>query len=362
VNLGAPLLLALLVAVPAIGWLAARDARRRAARLERLVALGHLPTLVEGASEPHRGRRVMLTLIVIGALACAAAAPLSSSTPRMLPRQGLDILFVLDVSRSMRARDVRPDRLERAKAELSVALDQLVEHRVGLVAFAGTAFLQCPLTTDMEAVRLFLRDLNTESVPQGGTALGAGLEVARNAFAAEDDATGRAHEAGAREGQGGRAGRVVVVISDGEDHDLVEGTAGEALTPLGEALQKLGATVVVIGVGSTLGEPIPITSPTGEVTGYLRDRANQTVVTRMNPEVLGRVADALGGVFVDGTGATDLGMNEVFARVASLEKRELESRTVIDATDASWPLLALAWLALVAWLLGAERARTRGVL
>jgi Ca-activated chloride channel family protein len=360
VNLGAPLLLALLVAVPAIGWLAARDARRRRERLERLVALGHLPTLVEGASEPHRRRRVTLTLLVLGALACAAAAPLSSSAPRMLPRQGLDVLFVLDVSRSMRARDVRPDRLERAKAELSVALDQLVEHRVGVVAFAGTAFVQCPLTTDMEAVRLFLRDLNTESVPQGGTALAAGLEVARNAFAAEDDATGRTREAGAGEARG-RAGRVVVVVSDGEDHELVEGSAGEALRPLGEALQKLGASVVVIGVGSTLGEPIPVTSSTGEITGYLRDRANQTVVTRMNPEVLGRVADALGGVFVDGTGATDLGMNEVFARVASLEKRELESRTVIDATDASWPLLTLAWLALVAWLLGAERARTPGV-
>jgi Ca-activated chloride channel family protein len=360
VQLGAPLLLVLLVAVPVLGWLVTRDARSRRARVSRLVALGHLPTLVMGASEAHRKRRTGAVLVGVVALALAAAAPLSSSAPRMLPRQGLDVLFVLDVSRSMRARDVRPDRLERAKAEVSSALDDLVEHRVGLVAFAGTAFLQCPLTTDMEAVRLFLRDLTPDSVPQGGTALAAGLEVARNAFAAEDDAHGRPSDAGTtRAGDSGRkAGRVVVVISDGEDHELVEGRAGEGLKPVGEALKELGVTVVVIGVGSTLGEPIPVTTPTGEISGYVRDRTNRTVVTRMNPEVLGRVAQALGGVFVDGTGAPDLGMNEVFARVAALEKRELESRTVIDVSDASWPALAVAWLALVAWLLGSERART----
>lgn len=352
---GAPLLLVLLAVAPALLWLLARDARLRRLRLARLVDLGLISTLVGGASEPRRRRRGLLAVVAAVALSLAAAVPLWPGSPRLLPRQGLDLLFVVDVSRSMRARDVRPDRLERAKAEIGAALDTLAEHRVGIVAFAGSAFVQCPLTTDMEAVRLFLRDLSPESVPQGGTALSAGLEVARNAFLAEDEAAGRG---GPR--ARGKAGRVVVVVTDGEDHELLEG-GGEGLKAIGAGLKEVGASVVVIGVGSTLGEPIPLTNPAGEVTGYLRDRRNQPVVTRMNPELLGRVAADLGGVFVDGTAAADLGLHEVFARVAALEKRELEARTVVDYADASWPFFLVALLGLLGWLLSSERARSAEV-
>lgn len=353
---GAPFLMVLLVVVPALLWLMARDARLRRLRLTRLLDLGLVPTLVVGASEAHRRRRGWFAVVAVVALSLAAAVPLWPSAPRLLPRQGVDVLFVVDVSRSMRARDVRPDRLERSKAEISAALDELAEHRVGIVAFAGSAFVQCPLTTDMEAVRLFLRDLSPESVPQGGSALSAGLEVARNAFVAEDEAAGRFGSTS----ESGKAGRVVVVLSDGEDHELLEG-GGEGLKPVGEALKALGASVVVIGVGSTLGEPIPVTTPAGEVTGYVRDRRNQPVVTRMSPEILGRVAADLDGTFVDGTAAADLGLHEVFARIAALEKRELEARTVVDYADASWPLWLVALLGVLAWLLGAERARAAEV-
>jgi Ca-activated chloride channel family protein len=349
VKLGSPLLLALFVVVPTVLWLMLRDERLRRIRLSRLVHLGLVSTLVFGASAGRRRRRMAITLVALVALVTATLAPLWPSAPRLLPRRGLDILFVVDVSRSMRARDVRPDRLERAKAEIGAALPSLSEHRVGVVAFAGSAFVQCPLTTDSEAVQLFLRDLAPETVPQGGSELAAGLEVARNAFAAEDEA------AGATTADVGRAGRVVVVVSDGEDHELLEGK-GDGLKPIGEALQKLGASVVVIGVGSTLGEPIPVTNPSGEVTGYLKDRRGQTVLTRMSPELLTRVATDLDGTFVDGTAAADLGMNEVFAKVASLEKRELEARTVVDYADASWPALALALMMMLLWLLGPERA------
>lgn len=353
VKSGAPLLLFLLAVVPLLWWVMARDSRLRAVRLERLLDLGLLRGLVRGASEGRRRTRGWLALVAVLGLVVAAAVPLSPRAPRLLPRRGLDVLFVVDVSRSMRARDVRPDRLERARAEISAALDGLAEHRVGIVAFAGTAFVQCPLTTDMEAVRLFLRDLSPESVPQGGSVLFAGLEVARNAFVAEDEAAGVARGTS----EIGRAGRVVVVVTDGEDHELLEGD-GEGLKPVGEALQQLGAAVVVIGVGSTLGEPIPVTSPTGEITGYLKDRRGQPVVTRMNPELLGRVAKDLGGHFVDGTAAVDLGLNEVFARVAALEKRELEARTVVDYADFSWPFLLVALLAMLGWLVIPERPRT----
>ena len=352
-KLGSPFLVLVLAVIPAVLWLMVRDERLRRLRLSLLVHLRLVPTLVAGASAQRRRQRARITLVALTAVAAATMAPMWPSAPRLMPRRGLDLLFVVDVSRSMRARDVRPDRLERAKAEISAALPSLAEHRVGVVAFAGTAFVQCPLTTDTEAVQLFLRDLSPETVAQGGSALVAGLEVARNAFAAEDAA------ASVGTADVGRAGRVVVVVSDGEDHDLLEG-GGEGLKPVGEELKKLGAVVVVIGVGSTLGEPIPVTNLGGEVTGYVKDGKGQTVLTRMSPEILTRAASDLGGAFVDGTAATDLGMNEVFAKVASLEKRELEARTVVDYADASWPLLCVGLFMMMLWLLVPERGTVSG--
>ncbi len=353
-KLASPLLLLLLVAVPLLLALMVRDSHRRTVRLSRLVDLGLVPILVAGASDGRRRQRNVLALVAIAAAVVALAGPLHTSAPRLLPRQGLDVLFVVDVSRSMRARDVLPDRLERTKAEIAAALPQLAEHRVGVVAFAGTAFLQVPLTTDAEAARLFLSDLAPETVPQGGSDLLGGLQVASNAFAAEDEANGA--DVGAD--RVGRTGRVVVVLSDGEDHDLLSDSGAEGLAAVSASLKALGATVVVIGVGSTLGEPIPVLNERGEVSGYVKDRRGATVVTRMSPEVLGKAAAALGGVFVDGTASPDLGMTDVFARVATLEKRELEARTIVDLEDASAPAVFVALLALLGWLLLPERARS----
>ena len=199
---------------------------------------------------------------------------------------------------------------------------------------AGTA------TTDAEAVRLFLRGLAPESVPQGGTALAAGLEVALNALRAEAES-----QAGAKS-----VGRVVVVITDGEDHD---GGIDEAAA----ALKEESVAVVVVGVGSTLGEPIPVLDDkTGAATGYLKDKKGQTVMSRMNPEVLGKVAAAAGGAFVDGTNAPDLGLREVEARIATLEKRDLETRVRTEHTDRT-PLAAGAavLVSLLALVLGERR-------
>ena len=349
-KFSAPILLVTLLAAPALAVLVLRDERLRRLRLSRLVDLGLTNVLVAGASDRRRRARAALAIVAITIAAIAAAAPLWPSAPRLLPRRGLDVLFVIDVSRSMRARDVRPDRLERAKAEIAAALPALAEQRTGVVAFAGTAFVQCPLTTDAEAVRLFLRDLDPNTIPQGGTALVDGLEVARNAFVAEDEARG----AGTTEV--GKAGRIVVVVSDGEDHALLDGEGKDDLKEVGTGLKGLGASVVVIGVGSALGEPIPMTNERGEITGYVKDRRGQTVLTRMSPEVLGAVAEALSGRFVDGTTAPDLGLNEVLAVAASLEKRDLEARTIVDYDDATAPLCALALVLMLSWLSTGERS------
>ena len=355
-----PWLLTLLVLVPLLAALAVVESRRRAVRLAKLVDLGLVPAVVVGVSDRRRVAKSVAVVSAVLFAVVAAAGPVTEGQPRLLPRQGVDVLFVVDVSRSMRARDVAPDRLERTKAEISSLLDRLADQRVGVVAFAGTAFLQCPLTTDVEAVRLFLKDLAPEVVPHGGTDIRAGLEVARNALLAEDEASGAAAK---------KIGRVIVVVSDGEDHDMLDdaptGTAAadglrantSSLEGVGDALKDINASVVVVGVGSTLGEPIPIANERGDITGYVKDKRGQTVVSRMSPEILHAVANAVSGTFVDGSARPDLGLAEVEAKIASLEKRELEARTVKDDVDRSAPFAALALLCTLLWLLVPESKR-----
>lgn len=345
-RFASPLLLLLLGLVPVLVALWLRDARARPRRLAALVDAGLLPTVTLGVSLPRRAWRRGLSLLALALVVVAAAGPQWGSSTVLLPHKGLDVLFVLDVSRSMRARDVLPDRLERAKAEIGAFLPRLADHRVGVVAFAGTAFVQCPLTTDAEAVRLFLRGLVPESVPQGGTALAAGLSVAVNALRAEAEA-----QAGPTGAPGARsAGRVVVVVTDGEDHD-------GGLEQVAKELKEEGVTVVLVGVGSTLGEPIPMLDEAGAPRGYLKDRAGQTVMSRMSPELLAKVAEQVGGAFVDGTNAPDLGLREVESRIAALEKRDLETRVRTEHTDRSALVAGAALLALLLSLLLAERGR-----
>lgn len=345
-RFASPLLLFLLALAPVLLALWARDEARRARRLAVLVDAGLLSSLTIGVSDARRAWRRALAIASFAFFVVAAAGPETGGETELLPQRGLDVLFVIDVSRSMRARDVQPDRLERAKAEIASVLPRLADHRVGVVAFAGTAFVQCPLTTDMEAVRLFLQDLKPETVPQGGSAVGAGLEVALNAFKAEDEAAGVTQNAAPS-----TAGRVVVVVSDGEDHE------GGVEEPAGE-LKKIGATVVFIGVGSTLGEPIPLTDDKGGVAGYLKDRQGQTIMTRMSPEVLSGFAASAGGVFVDGTSQPDLGLREVEAKIDGLEKRDLEGRVRRLFIDRSSIPGALGLLCLLVALALPERRRT----
>jgi Ca-activated chloride channel homolog len=348
VRFASPLLLALLALVPVLLALWLRDERRRAPRLALLVDAGLLPGLAAGMSQARRAWRRGLAVLSLLLFVVAAAGPQLGDRIELLPQRGLDVLFVIDVSRSMRARDVLPDRLERAKAEISAVLPRLAEHRVGVVAFAGTAFVQCPLTTDIEAVRMFLAHLRPETVPQGGTALAAGLEVALNAIRA--DAEGRAELWGSAEQGKHSAGRVIVVVSDGEDH---EGN----LEDIARQLKAESASVVLIGVGSTLGEPIPVLDEAGNVAGYAKDRTGQTVMTRMSPEVLQEVAGQVGGAFIDGTSQPDLGLREVEARIGSLEKRDLESRTQKHYVDRTWIPLLLGLLCAAASLLIPQRGR-----
>lgn len=338
-TFASPWALFLLLAGPLLWVLFAFELRRRNQKLALLGSAGLIDSLVEDFSIRQFWIPRTLWILATIFLVFGLAGPQWGGETEVLPRRGLDVVFAVDVSKSMRARDVAPDRLERAKAEIDYFIKDLGDNRVGLVAFSGAAFVQCPLTNDIEAVRTFVRGLTPEMIPQGGTMLSEGLRVASKLFPDEDEA--------ARS-----AGRVLVVITDGEDHE--GGLEGPS-----KVLQDKGVSLFLLGVGSGLGEPIPIANEGGSVIDYMKDRRGKTVMTRMSPEVLTEVADATGGTFIDGTHDPTMGMAQVKTTIDTLEKKDFKSRVHKTTVDRSVYPLALSFLlyALAGLLIDRHRRR-----
>jgi Ca-activated chloride channel family protein len=332
----------LLLFAPALFIVVFTSPQRRQRRLNRLGKSALLRSQISGEA---KGRHLGLHLVgALGwiLLVFALAGPSWGAKTEVLPRRGLDVVIALDVSKSMRARDVLPDRLERARAEVSALLDQVGQNRVALVAFAGSAFVQCPLTTDVEAARTFLMALGPKSAPAGGSALGEGIGASLRLFAAEAE----------HDPEAVKAGRVLVVITDGEDH---QGNLDVAAKAVAEA----GVDLTLIGVGSAMGEPIPVVDEKGTVTGYLKDKEGQTVMSRMNPKALVQLAQDAGGNFIDGAQQNDLGMAQVLERIRALEKRDLKARVRTFHTERfGWPLLA-ACLLVFGFILVPRRRRRK---
>jgi Ca-activated chloride channel family protein len=337
-RLAEPAALWLLVAVLALAVLGAVQLHRRGALLARTAG----PQSRRVAPRAGSGRpaaRLGLSLTGLALLALALSRPQCGTRTELAKRYGVDLVVALDVSRSMLARDVKPDRLGRATLEVGALIDRLAGDRVGIVVFAGEAFVQCPLTTDYAAARLFLRAVSTGSVPQQGSDLGNGLSAAREVL----------------EGSGAAAGRskVVLLVSDGED---LEGGARDQAAQLGEA----GIRIFALAMGTPAGEPIPVTDEAGALTGYKKDRAGEPVVTRLDLATLQAVVEKGGGAIYE-PGSPDHGLDAFRAALDRLEKSELESRLTVRYEDrfalAGFPGFLLL---LGALLLGEGRARPRG--
>lgn len=243
------------------------------------------------------------------ALLCAAVLLIifSLSEPKWgyhwqeVKRRGIDIMFVLDTSRSMLAADVKPSRLERSKLELSEFIDHLQGDRIGLVVFAGTAYVQCPLTLDYGAFKLFLDQVDTNLVSRGGTDIGGALRKAEGAFQSGDNKY-----------------KIIILITDGED---LEGNAVSAA----EEAQKIGIKIFSIGLGTPEGVPIPVVDEQGNKT-YVRDSSGQMVLSKLDETTLQKIALYTGGAYVRGTDAEGLGLQSIYEeKIAGIEKKELKS-------------------------------------
>ncbi len=243
--------------------------------------------------------------------------------------KGAEVMIVLDVSNSMLAEDYSPNRLDRAKLAISRIVDKLQQDRIGLIVFAGTSFVQLPITTDYVSAKMFMNSISTESVPVQGTAIGEAILTAVKGFSAESEKS-----------------RAIIVITDGENHE--DDPVEAARTAAG-----MGIRVYTIGVGSAEGQPIPMG---GEL---LRDRNGEIVVTRLDEDALKEIAQAGGGAYVH-AGNEEFGLNPVIDDIRKMEAKEFNS-VVFEEYDEQYMYffgIALA-LFVLEMLVGSRRPKRK---
>ena len=312
------------LAIP-LAWLLFALLRRRRRALSQIVDPAMIPALAPNWNPARAKARLVLRLLALALLVLALARLQWGFHWEEVRRTGLDLMVVLDTSRSMMASDIKPTRLQQAKWGVRDLLRNLRGDRVGLVPFAGSSILQCPLTIDYAAFAMTLDDLYAGVIPRGGTAIEQALRTAIAAFPAD-----------------GAADRVVLLVTDGEDHE------GDPLALLTELKEK-NIRVYTIGIGTLEGEMVPAGDGQG---AYFKDRQGQIVKTALREDALQKLALGTGGTYVR-SAPGDTGLERVFNEsINSLKRSEQETRAAkIYEERFVWPiaaaLLLLAWEALL---------------
>ena len=282
--------------------------------LQKFAAGRLLEQLTQNVSNGRRQVKRILLLVAVAALFVALARPQVGFEWKEMKRKGIDILMAVDTSKSMLAEDVKPNRLERSKFGIMDFVSRLEGDRVGLIPFAGTAFLMCPLTLDYDAFRQSLEALDTQIIPQGGTDLASAIREAEFAFS--NDANHR----------------ILVLVTDGEDLE------GEALSAAKEAAEK-GLTIYTVGVGTPAGELIPLQN-VGKGVAFAKDEKGHVVKSRLDEKMLEEIALATGGQY-EPLGQQAEGLDAIYQQKLSLvPKQELaERKQKVPVDRFEWPLL-----------------------
>ncbi len=314
-------LLWLLALVPVILLLFAMARHVRGRRLKKYAAVGALAVLAPAKSAFKPWLRIMMLAVACALIVVALGGFQMGSKLEEVKREGVDIMVALDVSNSMMAEDIRPDRLERARQIITRLLDRAPNDRIGIVVFAGNAYVHLPITIDHSAAKLFLGSISSDMVPKQGTNIGTAIEMCVKSFS---DSTYK-HNA-------------ILLITDGEDH---EQGGIDAAKEAGE----LGIAVHTIGMGSPGGVPIPLYSR-GNKAGFLKDENGNTVLSKLNEKLLAQIAEAGGGIYVRATNSDD-GLRAVLAAIDKMTKREFESQVYTEYEDRFQYLLLPAILLLL---------------
>ena len=273
--------------------------------------------------------KLVLALLVLACMSLALVNPKIGTKLETVKREGVDVVFALDVSTSMLAEDIAPNRLEKSKQLVRQIINTLAGDRIGIIGYAGSAFPQVPITTDFSSARLFLSGMNTNMVSSQGTAMTQAIEMAETYY---NDIE--------------QKNRVLFLISDGEDHQ------GDYASIAAQANEK-GIKIYTIGVGTTAGARIPIKRG-GVVQSYKRDKDNQVVITKLNKETLQEIAQAANGEYLDGSNTKEL-VEQVQNILSGMDKKEFDAKQFSDFKDQFQWFLAGALLFLVLDVLLLER-------
>ena len=260
--------------------------------------------------------KLLFLLTGLGFLILGLVNPKIGTKLETVKREGVDIVFAIDVSKSMLAEDIAPNRLEKAKRLVSEIINQLASDRIGIIAYAGQAYPQLPITTDYGAAKMFLQAMNTNMLSSQGTAINAAIDLASTYY--DDDE---------------QTNRVLFIVSDGEDHS--EKSTIQAV----ENATQNGIRIFTLGVGKSKGVPIPL-KRNGVVESLKKDNQGEVVITRLNETVLSKIADEGNGIFIDGS-KTDKAVEAIKEQLDQMDKKEFEAKQFAEYKDQFQWFLAI---------------------
>jgi len=283
--------------------------RSRKQRRKALAMFGQkdiLSVLMPNVSASRPVIKFIILLLALGSIILGIARPQFGSKLKTEKRKGIELIIALDVSNSMLAEDISPSRLERAKRAISQLVDKLSNDKIGLIVFAGDAYTQLPITADYVSAKLFLNSVSPEMVPTQGTAIGAAIDLGVKSFSPQF-----------------LGSKAMIIITDGENHED---------DPIGAATEaaKKGIVVYTLGMGLPEGGPIPVIR-NGQ-KGYRKDRQGNTIVTKLNEQMLRKIAEAGKGAYIRANN-DQVGLNNLFNEVNKMEKTELETQIYADYDD-----------------------------
>jgi len=279
------------------------------------------PVLSPLSARGKQNFKAIILIIAIGAVIVALAKPQFRSKLTEIKRQGVELIIALDVSNSMLAEDIQPNRLENAKRAISRLIDQLENDKLGLIVFAGEAYIQLPITTDFGAAKMLLNAINTEIVPVQGTSIGAAINLAAKSFSPEADKS-----------------KAIIIITDGENHE--EG-AIEASTA---AIDK-GIVVHTIGMGLPQGAPIPLYNSAGQ-KDFRTDHEGNTIVSKLDETMLQEIAQAGHGIYIRANN-TKTGLATLFEEINKMEKQEIDAKVYSEYDEKFQFLIGFALIVLI---------------
>lgn len=275
---------------------------------KKFADLSLLKRLTPDKSDFKSYLKLLLFTLGISFLALGLVNPKIGSKLETVKREGVDIVFAVDVSKSMLAEDIAPNRLEKSKRLVSEIINQLASDRIGIIAYAGQAFPQLPITTDYGAAKMFLQNMNTDMLTSQGTAINEAIELATTYY--NDDE---------------QTNRVLFIISDGEDH-----SENSTLEAVEEAVEE-GIRIFTIGVGKSKGAPIPL-KRNGVVESLKKDAQGEVVITKLNEEILEEISDEGNGEYINGSN-TDEAVEFIREELNQMDKTEFEAKQFAEFKD-----------------------------